>query len=141
MKVYESYDIPRYFFSQITCFCSVWFNCNVLFAFHNFVSRQTKFFCLLLYCFASRQHQQIFCHHQTKGDFSNIADTYFFKFVDLNVGWAEFYKTYTVLPFKDILPNAFWHFKTFYWLASVFQRFYQLANVFQRHFNKCLLTL
>ena len=74
--VYESYDIPRYFFSQIPCFCSVSFNCDVLFAFCNFVPWQTKFFCLLLYCFASRQHRQIFCHHQTIGDISNIADTY-----------------------------------------------------------------
>ncbi len=37
MKVDESYDIPRYFFSQIPCFCFVLFDCNVLFAFHNFV--------------------------------------------------------------------------------------------------------
>jgi hypothetical protein len=35
-----------------------------------------KFFCLLLYSFASRQHRQIFHHQQTKGDISNIADTY-----------------------------------------------------------------
>jgi hypothetical protein len=35
-----------------------------------------KFFCLLSYCFASRQHRQIFRHHQTKGDISNIADAY-----------------------------------------------------------------
>jgi hypothetical protein len=30
---------------------------------------------LLLYRFASRQHRQIFCHRQTIGDISNIADT------------------------------------------------------------------
>jgi hypothetical protein len=35
-----------------------------------------KFFCLLLYHFASRQHWQIFCHLQTIDDISNIADTY-----------------------------------------------------------------
>jgi hypothetical protein len=34
-KVYESYDIPRYFFSQIPCFCSVLFACDVVFAFCN----------------------------------------------------------------------------------------------------------
>jgi len=37
MKVYKSYDIPRYFFGQIPCFCSILFNCDVLFAFRNFV--------------------------------------------------------------------------------------------------------
>ncbi len=75
MKVDESYDIPRYFFSQIPCFHSVSFNCNVGFAFCNFVPWQMKFFCLLLYLFASRQYRQIFCHHQTISDISNIADT------------------------------------------------------------------
>ncbi len=75
MKVYKSYNIPRYFFGQITYFCSVSFNCDVLLAFRNFVLRWTKFFCLLWYRFTSRQHRQIFCHHQTKGDISNIADT------------------------------------------------------------------
>jgi hypothetical protein len=74
-KVDESYDIPQYFFRQITYFCSVSFDCNVLFAFRNFVPWRMKFFCLLLYCFASRQHRQIFRHHQMKGDISNIADT------------------------------------------------------------------
>ncbi len=36
-KVYESYDILRYFFGQIPCFHSVSFACDVLFAFRNFV--------------------------------------------------------------------------------------------------------
>ncbi len=35
--VYESYNIPRYFFGQIPCFCSVLFACDVVFAFRNFV--------------------------------------------------------------------------------------------------------
>ncbi len=77
MKVDESYDIPQYFFSQIPCFHSVSFNCDVLFAFCNFVMWWTKFFCLLLYRFASRQYQQIFRHHQMIGEISNIADTYY----------------------------------------------------------------
>ncbi len=76
MKVDKSYDIPQYFFGQITYFPSASFNCNVLLAFHNFIPWQMKFFCLLLYSFASRQHRQIFHHQQTKGDISNIADTY-----------------------------------------------------------------
>jgi len=33
MKVDESYDIPRYFFSQIPCFRYISFYCYVLFAF------------------------------------------------------------------------------------------------------------
>ncbi len=74
-KVNESYDIPQYFLSQITHFHSISFNFKVLLAFHDFVPWQTKFFCLLSYRFTFRQHQQIFHHHQTKGDFSNIADT------------------------------------------------------------------
>ncbi len=76
MKVDESYDIPWYFFGQIFCFHSISFNCDVLFTFRNFVPWQTKLFCLLLYCFASRKYRQIFCHPQTIGDISNIADTY-----------------------------------------------------------------
>ena len=76
MKVDESYDIPRYFFGQIPCFCSVLFACNVLFAFRNFVLWWTKFSCLLLYRIASRQYRQIFHHCQKIGDISNIADTY-----------------------------------------------------------------
>jgi hypothetical protein len=36
-KVDKSYDIPRYFFGQIPCFRSVLFNCDILFAFQNFV--------------------------------------------------------------------------------------------------------
>ena len=75
MKVDESYNILQYFFSQIPCFHSVSFNCDVLFAFCNFVPWWTKFFCLLLYCFASRQYQQIFRHRQMIGDISNIAET------------------------------------------------------------------
>jgi hypothetical protein len=75
-KVDESYNIKWYFFGQIPCFRSVSFNCDVLFAFRNFVPWQTKFFCLLLYRFASRQYRQIFHHRQTIGDISNIADTY-----------------------------------------------------------------
>jgi hypothetical protein len=35
-----------------------------------------KFFCLLLCHFASRQYWQIFRHRETKGDISNIANTY-----------------------------------------------------------------
>ncbi len=76
MKVYESYDIPRYFFGQIPCFRSVSFACDVLFAFRNFVRWRMKFSCLLSFCIASRQYRQIFCHRQTIGDISNIADTY-----------------------------------------------------------------
>jgi hypothetical protein len=77
MKVDESYRIPLYFLvKSLPCFCSVSFNCDVLFAFCNFVLWWTKFFCLLLYCFASRQYRQIFRHHQMIGDISNIADTY-----------------------------------------------------------------
>ncbi len=72
----DSYDIPQYFFVQIPCFCSVSFDCDVLFAFHNFVPWWMKFNCLLLYHFASRQYRQIFRHRQTIGDISNIADTY-----------------------------------------------------------------
>ncbi len=52
------------------------FNCDVLFAFCNFVLWWTKFFCLLLYRFSSRQYWQIFRHCQMIGDISNIADTY-----------------------------------------------------------------
>ncbi len=37
MKVYESYDIPQYFFGQIPCFRSVSFACDVVFAFPNFI--------------------------------------------------------------------------------------------------------
>ncbi len=77
MKVDKSYDIPQNFFCQIPCFRSVLFNWDVLFAFRNFVLWQTKFFCLLLYCFTSRQYRQIFRHCQTIGDISNIADTYY----------------------------------------------------------------
>ncbi len=76
MKVDKSYDIPWYFFGQIPCFCSVLLNWDVLFAFRNFVPWWTKFFCLLLCRFTSRQYRQIFRHHQTTGDISNIADTY-----------------------------------------------------------------
>jgi hypothetical protein len=36
-KLYESYDIPRYFFGQIPCFRSVSFAYNVVFAFRNFI--------------------------------------------------------------------------------------------------------
>ncbi len=61
-KVDKSYDIPRYFFSQITYLHSVSFDCNVLLAFCNFVQWWMKFFCLLSYYFASRQHRQIFHH-------------------------------------------------------------------------------
>jgi hypothetical protein len=75
-KVDKSYDIPQYFFDQIPCFRSVSFDWDVLFAFHNFVPWWTKFFCLLLYRFTSRQYRQIFCHCQTIDDISNIADTY-----------------------------------------------------------------
>ncbi len=74
-KVDESYNIPRYFFGQIPCFRSVSFACDVLFAFCNFVPWRMKFSCLLLYLIASRQYRQIFHHHQTIGDISNIADT------------------------------------------------------------------
>ncbi len=74
-KVDKSNDIPQYFFSRITCFCSISFDCNVLFAFCNFVLWWTKFFCLLLYHFASRQYRQIFRHCQMIGDISNVADT------------------------------------------------------------------
>ncbi len=75
MKVDESYDIPCYFFGQILCFHSILFACGVLFAFRNFVRWRTKFSCLLLYRITSRQYRQIFCHRQTIGDISNIADT------------------------------------------------------------------
>jgi hypothetical protein len=75
-KVNESYDIPQYFLSKITPFHFVSLNCNVLLAFCDFILWQTKFFHLLLYHFTFRRHRQIFCHCQTKGDFSNIADTY-----------------------------------------------------------------
>jgi hypothetical protein len=75
-KAYESYDIPRYFFGQIPCFRSVLFACDVVFAFRNFVQWRTKFSCLLSFRITSRQYWQIFCHRQTIGDISNIADTY-----------------------------------------------------------------
>ncbi len=75
MKVYKSYDIPRYFFGQIPCFRSVLFACNVVFAFRNFVRWRTKFSCLLSFCITSRQYRQIFRHRQMIGDISNIADT------------------------------------------------------------------
>ncbi len=74
-KVDERYKIPRYFFGQSPCFRYISFACNVLFAFHNFIQWQMKFSCLLSYCIASRQYRQIFCHHQTLGDISNITDT------------------------------------------------------------------
>ncbi len=74
-EVNESYNIPRYFLCQITHFHSVSSNYEVLLAFCDFILWQTKFFFLLSFCFAIRRHQQKFCHRQTKGDFSNIADT------------------------------------------------------------------
>ncbi len=37
MIVYESYDIPRYFYGQIPCFRSISFACDIVFAFRNFV--------------------------------------------------------------------------------------------------------
>jgi hypothetical protein len=61
-KVNESYDIPHYFLGQITHFRSVSINCNVQLAFRDFIPWQSKFFCLLSYCFTFRQHPQIFCH-------------------------------------------------------------------------------
>ncbi len=79
MKVYKSWRKLRYctiFFGSnpllLFCFIQLW----LLFEFRNFVLWQMKFFCLLLYSFASRQYRQIFCHCQTIGDISNIADTY-----------------------------------------------------------------
>ncbi len=75
-KVNESLDIPQYFLSQITHFRSVSSNYEVLLAFRDFALWQMRFFFLLSYRFAIRWHQQKFCHRQTKGDFSNIADTY-----------------------------------------------------------------
>ncbi len=75
-KVNKSYDIPQYFLSQISHFCSVLSNNEVLLTFRDFVPWQMKFFCLLLNHFTFRRHQQIFCHRQMKGDFFNIADTY-----------------------------------------------------------------
>jgi len=42
-KVNESYNIPRYFLSQITHFRSISFNSNVLLAFRDFVPWQTNF--------------------------------------------------------------------------------------------------
>ncbi len=77
-KVYKSWRKLWYsmiFFGQIPCFHSVSFNYDVLFAFRNFVPWWMKFFCLLLYSFASWQYRQIFHHRQTIGDISNIADT------------------------------------------------------------------
>ncbi len=74
-KVDESYHIPQNFFGQISCFRSISFACDVIFAFHNFVLWWKKFSCLLLYRITSRQYWQIFCHRQTIGDISNIADT------------------------------------------------------------------
>ncbi len=74
-KFNESHDIPRYFLGQITLFHSVLSNYEALLAFRDFVLWQTKFFYLLSYHFTFRQHQQIFCHHQTKRDFYNITDT------------------------------------------------------------------
>ncbi len=75
MKVYKSYNIPWYFFGQITCFRSVSFACYVVFAFRNFVHWRMKFSCLLSFRIISRQYRQIFRHHQTIGDISNIVDT------------------------------------------------------------------
>jgi hypothetical protein len=37
MTVDKSYNIPQYFFGQIPRFRSVLFDCDVLFAFRNFV--------------------------------------------------------------------------------------------------------
>ncbi len=74
--VYESYDIPQYFFGQIPCFRSISFTCDVVFAFCNFVRWWTKFSCLLSFHIASRQYRQIFCHRHRPGISSNIADTY-----------------------------------------------------------------
>ena len=92
MKVDESYHIPQYFFGPITYFRSVSFNCDVLLAFCNFLPWWMKFFCLLLYRFASRQYRQIFCHRQTKGDISNIADTYWRGLPGTNT--LAYYKTF-----------------------------------------------
>ncbi len=74
-KSWQKLQYSTIFFGQIPCFCSVSFTYDVLFAFRNFVPWQTKFSCLLLYRIASRQYRQIFHHHQTIGDISNIADT------------------------------------------------------------------
>ena len=68
MKLNESYDIPWYFFSQITYFRSVSFDCDVLFAFCNFVPWWMKFFCLLLYRFASRQHRHCLLYTSDAAD-------------------------------------------------------------------------
>ncbi len=79
LKFTKSWHKLRYstlFFGQITFFHSVSFNYDVLLAFCNFIPWRTKFFCLLSYCFASRQHRQICRHRQMKGDISSIADTY-----------------------------------------------------------------
>ncbi len=76
-KLMKVDEIPRYFFSQIPCFRSVSFTCDVLFAFRNFVPWLTKFSCLLLYSITSRQYRQIFRHSQMISDISNIADTYY----------------------------------------------------------------
>ncbi len=89
-----------YFLGQITPFRSVLSNYEVLLAFRDFVPQQTKFFCLLSYCFAYRQHRQIFCHHQTKGDFSNIADTYCYAHILTSLTGSS-----CTLIFKPWLPT------------------------------------
>jgi hypothetical protein len=74
-KVEKSYDIPQYFSVKSLTFIPfhsiAMYYCNFVISYRD----EQNFFCLLLYCFASRQHRQIFCHHQMKGDISNIADT------------------------------------------------------------------
>jgi hypothetical protein len=75
-KVNEKCVIPWYFLCKITNFHSISFNCNALLAFCDFALWQMKFFCLLLYHFAFRQHWQIFCHSQMKDNLPKIADTY-----------------------------------------------------------------
>jgi hypothetical protein len=119
MIVYESYDIPRYFFGQIPCFCSVSFACDVVFAFRNFVRWRTKFSCLLSFRIASRQYWQIFRHRQTIGDISNIADTYLKYFFESSnkVEWLDnlsrLLKSWVIRLAQCFLSSRVWTFFMF----------------------------
>jgi hypothetical protein len=116
------------FFRQITYFCSVSFDYDVLFAFRNFVPWWTKFFCLLLYGFASRQHRQIFRHRQMIGDISNIAETYqalliWRKVLKMQVGKYKMKLenvAWELISVIDLNHRQFWHLSKKFLINCVF---------------------
>ncbi len=80
-----------------------------------------KFSCLLSYCIASRQYRQIFHHHQTIGDISNIADTYI---------WPSNLLVTEIFP-KDNWPTHIW--TTDIWPAHCIVN-KALSKSFDQHF-------